>query len=284
MNTYCASSPEIEYQDSKMMYIGIPLMTLFVVHVGLEEGLGSLLSNSLYYENLVVSLAIAYLTFFSIRSCILGFDQWMPWKEDQNRWRWGLQLFTCAIITSFWLVVNDFYDYIMLGEPELLDVVLLTVDWPVSLLLIAGLNYYYYVQFEQARRHTYEAGRPNEVVADNTQVLLKVPGGVQRTEKSDVRLICLHNNLSCIVDKDGKKRWSSQSLRVLEKEFKLDAAQYFRLNRKLLIHRAAVKGYKRTEGHRLKLELYYESAVQPMVSKNKAASFKSWWHQSKSLS
>lgn len=284
MNTYCASSPEIEYQDTKMMYIGIPLMTLFVVHVGLEEGLGSLLSNSLYYENLVVSLAIAYLTFFSIRSCILGFDQWMPWKVGHNRWRWGLQLMTCSIITSFWLVVNDFYDYIILGEPELLDVVLLTVDWPVSLLLIAGLNYYYYVQFEQARRHTYERGKLKEVEPDTTQVLLKVPGGFQRTVQADVRLICLHNELSCIVDKNGKKKWSSLSLKVLEQKLKLDTSQYFRLNRKLLIHRAAVKGYRRTEGHRLRLELYYESAVQPVVSKNKAASFKSWWHQSVSRS
>lgn len=279
MNSYCATPPEFEYQDTKMMYVGIPLMTFFVVHIGMEDRLGSLLGNSLYYENLVVSLAIAYLTFFSIRSCILGFDQWMPWQVGPNPWRWGLQLLTCAVVTSFWLLVNDFYDYIMLGETDLLDVVLLTVDWPVSILLISGLNYYYYVQFEQARQSRHQVARVTSEEQDSSQILLKVPGGYLQTRQADIRMIYLENQLSCLIDKEGRKRRSDLSISALEKEMKLDASQYFRLNRKLLIHRAAVKGYRRTSGYRLKLELYFDSAVQPIVSKNKAASFKAWWHK-----
>ncbi len=283
MNAYRATAYEIEYQDTKMIYVGIPLMTFFVVHVGMEEGWGNLLSNSLYYENLIVSLAIAYLTFFSIRSCILGFDQWMPWKTGPNRWRWALQLMTCAIITSFWLFVNDFYDYIMMGEPDLLDTVLLTVDWPISILLISGLNYYYFIQFEQARRTAYEPRKSKAGVQGSTTLLLKVPGGYQRTEQADIRLIYLENDFSCLLDQQGRKSWSDLSLSALERKLQLDASQYFRVNRRLLIHRAAIKGYRRTKGHRLQLELYFNSIVEPIVSKNKAASFKTWWHDSATL-
>lgn len=280
MNTYRALASEIEYQDTKMMYIGIPFMTLFVVHVGLEDRLGSLLSNSLYYENLIVSLAIAYLSFFSIRSCILGFDQWLPWQTGQrNAWRWSLQLFASVVITSFWLVVNDFYDYIMLGEPDLLDTVLLTVDWPVSLLLIAGLNYYYYVQFVQARQYSYGPSSSEPAEHHSSKVLLKVPGGYEQAEQDKVRIIYLQHDLSCIVDKDDKRRWSDLSLSALEKKFKLQTSQYFRLNRKLLVHKKAIKGYRKISGYRLELELYYGTSVQAVVSKNKAARFKSWWHQ-----
>lgn len=280
MNTYRAVASEIEYQDTKMMYIGIPFMTLFVVHVGLEDRLGSLLSNSLYYENLIVSLAIAYLTFFSIRSCILGFDQWLPWQAGQrNTWRWSLQLIVSAVITSFWLVVNDFYDYIMLGESDLLDTVLLTVDWPVSLLLIAGLNYYYFVQFEQARQYSYQPSKSDQTEQDATKVLLKVPGGYEQAKQEDVRIIYLQNELSCIVDKDDNRRWSDLSLSALEKKFQLQPSEYFRLNRKLLVHKTAIKGYRKVNGHRLELELYYGTTVQTIVSKNKAARFKAWWHQ-----
>ena len=281
MNTYRAIVSEIEYQDTKMMYIGIPFMTLFVVHVGMEDRLGNLLSNSLYYENLIVSLAIAYLTFFSIRSCILGFDQWIPWQDGQsNAWRWSLQLLTSAIVTSFWLIVNDFYDYIMLGEADLLDPVLLTVDWPVSLLLMTGLNYYYYVQFVQARQYSNPSSSPVMLEQDSSRVLIKVPGGYEQAHQEDVRLIFLQNELSCIVDKENKRKWSALSLSALEKKLRLQSSQYFRLNRKLLVHKTAIKGYRKISGYRLELELYYGVSVQAIVSKNKAASFKSWWHQS----
>lgn len=283
MNTYRTTATDVEYQDTRMMYLGIPLMTIFVVHVGIEDGFLELLANSLYYENLIVSLAIAYLTFFSIRACILGFDQWSPWKEERNQVRWCLQLIVCTLITSFWLFVNDFYDYIMLGEQELLDQVLLTVDLPVSVLLIMGLNYYYYIQFGEARRQSAITQLDLDKREPSTGILLKTPGGYCKTQQEEIQVAFLENDLTCLIDQDGKKRYSDLSLTALEKELGGTTPFYFRLNRKLLIHRAAVKGYQRTKGHRLQLELTFHTSVKPIVSKNKAARFKSWWHQTLSI-
>jgi|GEM_PF-6450613 len=280
MNTYRATAIDVEYQDTRMMYLGIPLMTIFVVHVGIEDGLMELLANSLYYENLVVSLAIAYLTFFSIRACIMGFDQGSPWKEDGNIVRWCLQLIISTLITFFWLFVNDFYDYIMMGEQELLDQVLLTVDLPVSILLILGLNYYYYIQFGEARRHAAGFQLGLDQLEPRTDILLKTPGGYCKAQHQDIQIAYLENELTCIIDKAGKKKYSDLSLSGLEKELGASLPYYFRLNRKLLIHREVIRGYKRTKGHRLQLELFFPTSVAPIVSKNKAARFKSWWHQS----
>lgn len=281
MHTY-PTTTDIEYQDTRVMYWGIPMMTLFVVHVGIEEGLGELLANSLYYENLIVSLAIAYLTFFSIRACIIGFDQWLPWRETRNTKRWILQLMVCCVITAFWLLVNDFYDYIMLGELELLDHVLLKIDLPVSILLMAGLNYYYFLQFGEVRRIPKAQELDSQKAQDHAHILLKAPNGYYQAQTDDIQLAYLENRLMCLLDQEGKKRRFDLSLAALEKELGPKASAYFRINRQLLIHRSVVKGYKKISGHRLQLELRFPTSVQPIVSKNKAASFKTWWHQATS--
>lgn len=278
MNAY-PTATDVEYQDTQVMYWGIPLMTLFVVHVGIEEGLGALLTNALYYENLIVSLAIAYLTFFSIRACIIGFDQWMPWRENRNTRRWLFQLVTCSLITAFWLLVNDCYDYIMLGEPELFDRLLLRVDLPVCIALMAGLNYYYFVQFREVHRLSKSPLLSTPKEQSHAHILLKMPNGYHQAQTDDIQLAYLENKLTSLVDQEGKKRRFDLSLAALERELGSKAASYFRINRKLLIHKTAVKGYRKITGHRLQLELRFPTSVPPIVSKNKAARFKSWWHQ-----
>lgn len=275
MNNYQSLSPEIQYQDTKLMCIGIPLMSIFVVHVGMEEALSAVLYEAWYYENLVISLAIAYLIFFSIRAVIVGFDQWMPWRENQLIKRWIPQLLVSGTITTFWLLVNAVYDFIMFEEGSIIDTVFLTIDWPVSLLLVLGINYYYYVQY-QLKQGNLNPATPN--IPPKEKILLKTTSGYHWQMTAEIVYAYLENKITYIVDRQGKKKAIQLSLSALEEELQEPRTRYFRINRNLLIRREWITAYKTVRGHRLLVEMKPMPVKAPIVSKNKAASFKQWFH------
>lgn len=265
----------MQYQYTKLMWIGIPLMSIFVVHVGMEEALGAVLYEAWYYENLVISLAIAYLIFFSIRAVIVGFDEWMPWRENQRIKRWTLQLLVSGTITTFWLLVNAMYDFIMFEEESIIDTFFLTIDWPVSLLLVLGINYYYYVQYQLKQgtaKSTISGTPPKE------KILLKTNSGYHWQMTAEIVYAYLENKITYIVDRQGKKRAIQLSLSALEEELQEPSTRYFRINRNLLIRRDWITAYKTVRGHRLLVEMSPMPVKAPIVSKNKAASFKQWFH------
>lgn len=275
MNNYQSLSPEIQYQDTKFMWIGIPLMSIFVVHVGMEEALSAVLYEAWYYENLVISLAIAYLVFFSIRAVIVGFDEWMPWRENQRVKRWVLQLLVSGTITTFWLLVNEVYDFIMIEEDRIMDTFFLTIDWPVSLLLVLGINYYYYVQYQLKQGVVNPA---TESIPTKEKILLKTTAGYHWQMTAEIVYAYLENKITYIVDRQGKKRAIQLSLSALEEELQEPSTRYFRINRNLLIRRDWITAYKTVRGHRLLVEMNPMPVKAPIVSKNKAASFKQWFH------
>lgn len=277
MNDCQSLSPEIQYQDTKMMWIGIPLMSIFVVHVGMEDAIGVVLYETWYYENLIASLAIAYLIFFSIRGVIIGFDQWMPWQESQPVRRWILQLLVSSAITTFWLLVNAVYDFIMFDEDTIIDALFLTVDWPVSLLLIGGVNYYYYVQYQLEQGKDDFSGTS---VKPKEKILIKTTSGYHWQMTAEIAYAYLDNKITYIVDRQGNKKAVELSLSALEEELQEPTAVYFRINRNFLIRRDWITAYKTISGHRLLVEMNPMPSTAPMVSKNKAASFKLWFHQS----
>lgn len=258
------------------MWIGIPLMSIFVVHVGMEEALGAVLDKAWYYENLVISLAIAYLIFFSIRAVIVGFDEWMPWGSHQGTKRWTLQLLLSSVITTFWLLVNAVYDLIMFGEDTIVDLLFVTVDLPVSLLLVSGINYYYYMQYQlkqEQKDSSTASDQPKE------KVLLKTTSGYHWQLTADIAYAYLENKITYIVDRQGNKKAIQLSLSALEEELQEPASCYFRINRNLLIRRDWIIAYKGVRGHRLLVEMNPMPVTAPIVSKNKAASFKHWFHE-----
>ncbi len=277
MNNYQSLSPEIQYQDTKMMWIGIPLMSIFVVHVGMDDAIGVVLQETWYYENLIASLAIAYLIFFSTRGVIIGFDQWMPWRENQLVRRWILQLLLSSAITTFWLLVNAVYDFIMFDEDTIVDTLFLTVDWPVSLLLIAGVNYFYYMQYQLVQGKDISSSTSDK---PKGKILLKTTSGYHWQITAEIVYAYLDNKITYIVDRQGNKKAIELSLSALEKELQEPTAVYFRINRKLLIHRDWITAYKGINGHRLLVEMNPMPVTAPIVSKNKAASFKHWFHRS----
>lgn len=260
-----------------MMWIGIPLMSIFVVHVGMDDAIGVVLQETWYYENLIASLAIAYLIFFSIRGVIIGFDQRMPWRENQLLRRWILQLLFSSVITTFWLLVNAVYDFIMFDEDAIIDTLFLTVDWPVSLLLIGGVNYYYYVQYQLAQGKDDSSSKSDK---PKEKILLKTTSGYHWQITAEIVYAYLEHKITYIVDRHGNKKAVELSLSALEEELQEPTAVYFRINRNLLIRRDWITAYRGINGHRLLVEMNPMPVTAPIVSKNKAASFKLWFHRS----
>ncbi|MEZ5044798.1 MAG: LytTR family transcriptional regulator DNA-binding domain-containing protein [Saprospiraceae bacterium] len=275
MNRDRPNTGAFKYEDANLTWIGVPLMSLFVVHLGMEQSLWPLLGTWAYYENILISLLIGYLTFLSIKHLIIRLDKVSPWEAVNTSMRWVKQLIISFLITSFYLFLNDVFDFYVLEERPLFDTTLMALDWPVSLLLVAGVNYYYYTLYQT----NFVKQRNIASFEHKDKLLLKTFTGYRQAYVHHIAYAYLVNKITYVVDQQGNKKVVDQTLSSIAEKLQQPADRYFRINRTLIAHRNHINAYHAIAGHRLLVELSPPADFSCIVSKNKAASFKAWFHQ-----
>jgi two-component system LytT family response regulator len=85
------------------------------------------------------------------------------------------------------------------------------------------------------------------------------------------------HKLVCLVDIKGNKFILDQSLADLERQ--IDAAHFYRVNRKYLVHINAIRKIKSYPKSKIQIELEPPVAEEVIVSQENVASFKQWMDQ-----
>jgi DNA-binding LytR/AlgR family response regulator len=90
----------------------------------------------------------------------------------------------------------------------------------------------------------------------------------------DIAYFYATHKLVCLVDAKAQKFILDQSLSDIEKQ--LDPAQFYRVNRKFLVHSNAIKKIKSYPKSKLQLEVEPAINEDIIVSQENAAAFKEW--------
>jgi len=91
---------------------------------------------------------------------------------------------------------------------------------------------------------------------------------------SDIAYFYTEHKIVFLVDNDGSRYIVDKPLAELEAE--LDAAKFFRVNRKFLVHINAIARFKSYEKGKILVELKPPTREEVSVSQENAASFKEW--------
>jgi two-component system, LytTR family, response regulator len=90
----------------------------------------------------------------------------------------------------------------------------------------------------------------------------------------DIAYFYATHKLVCMVDSRGQKFILDQSLADIEKQ--LDPAQFYRVNRKYLIHSNAIKKIKSYPKSKLQLEIEPAVSEDIVISQENVSAFKTW--------
>jgi DNA-binding LytR/AlgR family response regulator len=93
----------------------------------------------------------------------------------------------------------------------------------------------------------------------------------------DIAYFYAAHKLVCMVDSKGQKFILDQSLADIEKQ--LDPVQFYRINRKYLVHMSAIKRIKSYPKSKLELELDPPVSEEIIISQENVAAFKEWMGQ-----
>jgi two-component system LytT family response regulator len=93
----------------------------------------------------------------------------------------------------------------------------------------------------------------------------------------DIAFFYATHKLVCMVDKQNQKYILDQSLAEIEKQ--LDPSQFYRVNRKYLVHQNAIKKIKSYPKSKLQLELEPVIGEEIIISQENVAAFKEWMGQ-----
>ncbi|MBL7742614.1 MAG: response regulator transcription factor [Chitinophagaceae bacterium] len=93
----------------------------------------------------------------------------------------------------------------------------------------------------------------------------------------DIAYFYAAHKLVCMVDNKNQKFILDQSLADIEKQ--LDPAQFYRVNRKYLVHLSAIKKIKSYPKSKLQLEVEPAINEDVIISQENVASFKEWMGQ-----
>ncbi|MEI9943697.1 MAG: LytTR family DNA-binding domain-containing protein [Chitinophagaceae bacterium] len=93
----------------------------------------------------------------------------------------------------------------------------------------------------------------------------------------DIAYFYAAHKLVCMVDRSGQKFILDQSLADIEKQ--LDPSQFYRVNRKYLVHLNAIKKIKTWPKSKLQLEIEPAINEDVVISQENVAAFKEWMGQ-----
>lgn len=231
--------------------------------------------NGFLLLTFTIDTVTGYIAWFFVRKLILYLDRKLPYDRNLIK-RMGIQVLTTTFLgLAIISILTELTSFIAKGQGAPLnfytvDLIIIGIWFFFINVLYLGL--YYYNQWKKTEQKMAEEEK------------LKADGFMVKVGKKDLKLdfnrlagFFVDSDYTIAQDVDGKKFYLDDSLEKIGKGLPEDA--FFRLNRKYIVHRHMISGFKRMENGKI-LVLLNETDFFPEqipVSRTKAPSFKRWF-------
>ena len=262
----------IKYPDNKTLFIALPVMTLFITLVGTDHELSGLLQQKIVYQKLLFNYIFIAGLWFLVRLIIHLGDQYWPW--DKHSWKRGLiqvvaTLFISSVLMYFMV---DFRQFII-PDWHLSPNTFMTTDIPIAFLYILLVNYSHYYWCKSKSKLNPDTNISPAKSAPE-KIKIKIGKKVIFVNADHVAYAYREGDFCFIRTFDHDNHILNVNLKSLEAE--LCEKHFYRLNRKLLINKEAVKGFRTLSSRKIEVEVEPEYLGDRLLNKNRAASFKKW--------
>lgn len=109
---------------------------------------------------------------------------------------------------------------------------------------------------------------------EKQRILTYVRNELMPVATEDIGYIYVENTITYVVQKDGKRSTTSESLDQIYSY--LDEQSFFRANRQIIVAISAIDKIIKFGNSKLKIQVTPASEIDIIIGKNKAASFKQW--------
>jgi DNA-binding LytR/AlgR family response regulator len=121
---------------------------------------------------------------------------------------------------------------------------------------------------------TSETISPVEIIKEKQRILTYVRNELMPVATEDIGYIYVENTITYVVQKDGKRSTTSESLDQIYSY--LDEGSFFRANRQIIVAISAIDKIIKFGNSKLKIQVIPASEIDIIIGKNKAAAFKQW--------
>lgn len=115
---------------------------------------------------------------------------------------------------------------------------------------------------------------PVETTKEKQRILTYVRNELMPVSTEDIGYIYVENTITYVVQKDGKRSTTSESLDQIYSY--LDEGSFFRANRQIIVAISAIDKIIKFGNSKLKIQVTPASEIDIIIGKNKAAAFKQW--------
>jgi DNA-binding LytR/AlgR family response regulator len=119
-----------------------------------------------------------------------------------------------------------------------------------------------------------ETVSPAETTKEKQRILTYVRNELMPVATEDIGYIYVENTITYVVQKDGKRSTTSESLDQIYSY--LDEGSFFRANRQIIVAISAIDKIIKFGNSKLKIQVTPASEIDIIIGKNKAAAFKQW--------
>ncbi len=259
------------------LYLRLALALLsahLIVSFGAEESFFRLLVSWFYYRDLLLSFVISFLLITEVYLITSKLDKYYDWRKYTAE-RIGLQLVAGLIfpaLSAFLLAAG----YFALFGINILKTHYPDLIFPVVVIMILLLNVYYLAFYFYRRWQLAENQLPvNPVTEKNKEVIVVHKG---------TKIIPLPVEMISYIYHDGEYNFLrtfdredyllSQPLDELQQQ--LQAKQFFRANRQIIVNFSACRHFEAMDFGKLKLLVHPEIKSEIIISQKRAKQFKEW--------
>lgn len=256
-------------KDIKLFMVLIPIINLVNYFITYDN----VTLNTYFFLTLLVDTLQGYLTWLIIRYIIIRMEKKSPLLNFTFQ-RLFLQLFyTCLSGLIFIILATEILNTIAKDKPVPLNFYQLDIwIYAIWILVVNGIyiGMYFYLIWKSSEKD-------NQLKTDGISV--KVGNKNTKIAMNDIKGFYVEHGLSYLIDGNFKTYIINSSLDNLEKIIPLSL--FFRVNRKIILHRNFITSFKRIENNKLVITLN-ESSLFPneiYISRLKAPAFKKWFEE-----
>jgi LytTr DNA-binding domain len=225
-----------------------------------------------------IDTAQGYIAWLIIRSIIIWLDKKISYQVNPVK-RIVVQLILTLLGGSASIIIlTEFVNWLATSKPiprsfYTIDIFIISIWFFVVNGIYTGL--YYYQQWQES-----EEKRKSEAAIKSAGFKVSTPKKDLLFSFEEIGGFYIDGDYSVVVTTERKKFFVNYSLDKVEKT--LPASSFFRLNRQYIVHRQVVTGYEKVENGKLNVLLKNTDHLPQtiMVSRTKAAGFRSWFYPS----